>query len=94
MADVSDVIDVCCIATPDGRAFWCQADPETLGTFWANWRASLPAEQRDLHERAGCLGGVVRVRMLESDYRAIPATSESCGLFGAHGVEAQEVPRG
>jgi hypothetical protein len=79
---MDNVIDVCCIATPDGRAFWCEPDPGTIARFWTNWKASLPAEQRELYERRGCLGGIVKIRMLESAYRAIGATNESAALFG------------
>jgi hypothetical protein len=78
---MDNVIDVCCIATPDGRAYWCQPDPEVIARFWTNWKASLPDEKRELYEQRGCLGGIVKIRMLESAYRAIPATVESAALF-------------
>lgn len=80
---MDNVIDVCCIATPDGRAFWCQADHDTLAQFWANWKASLPAEKREVYEERGCVGGVVVIRMLESAYRGITTTSEAATLFPA-----------
>lgn len=80
---MDNVIDVYCIATPDGRACWCQAEPDVTAQFWANWRASLPAEKRELYEKRGCCGGVVRIRMLESAYRAITTTSEAATLFPA-----------
>lgn len=79
---MDSVIDVCCIATPDGRAFWCEPEPETIASFWANWKAALPAEQRELYGRRGCCGGIVKIRMLESAYRAISATNEGAILFG------------
>lgn len=79
---MNNVIDVCCIATPDGRAAWCESDPETIARFWDNWRASLPAETRELWERHGCVGGIVKIRMMESAYRAIVASSDSAVLFG------------
>jgi hypothetical protein len=80
---VDNVIDVCCIATPDGRTFWCPADQETLAQFWTNWKASLPAEKRELYERRGCVGGVVVLRMLESAYWSITASSDSAAFFPA-----------
>jgi hypothetical protein len=80
---VDNVIDVCCIATPDGRANWCEPDRETIARFWANWKASLPPEKRELYEQRGCLGGVVTIRMLESAYRSITASSDSYKLFHA-----------
>jgi hypothetical protein len=78
---VDNVIEVCCIATPDGRASWCRADAETIAQFWTNWRASLPAEKRDLFEKRGCTGGVVTIRMLESAYCGITASADSATLF-------------
>lgn len=80
---MDNVIDVCCIATPDGRAAWCPADPETIAQFWTNWRGSLPVEKRDLYEQRGCTGGVVTIRMLESEYRGITASADSASLFPA-----------
>jgi hypothetical protein len=80
---MDNVIEVCCIATPDGRAFWCRAEPDCIAQFWMNWKASLPEEKRKLYEERGCVGGVVIIRMLESAYRSITATSESAALFPA-----------
>lgn len=80
---MDNVIDVCCIATPDGRSFWCQPDPDTLAQFWSNWKASLPAEKRELYEQRGCVGGVVVIRMLESAYRGITTNIEAATLFPA-----------
>jgi hypothetical protein len=78
---MDNVIDVCCIATPDGRAAWCRADRETIAQFWTNWRASLPEEKRKLYEERGCVGGVVTIRMLESAYRGVTASADSATLF-------------
>lgn len=78
---MDNVIDVCCIATPDGRTFWCRADSDTLAQFWTNWKASLSVEKRELYEQRGCVGGVVVIRMLESAYYGITASSESAALF-------------
>lgn len=80
---MDNLIEVCCIATPDGRAFWCQAEPDTIAQFWANWKAGLPEEKRKLFEDRGCLGGVVKIRMLESAYYGITASAESAALFPA-----------
>lgn len=80
---MDNVIDVCCIATPDGRTFWCQADRDVIAQFWAKWKATLPAEKRELYEERGCVGGVVVIRMLESAYRGITTTSEAAALFPA-----------
>jgi len=89
---MDNVIDVCCIATSDGRASWCEADPETIAQFWTNWKASLPAEKRELYEQRGCVGGVVTIRMLESAYRDITASSDSAALFSMAGKAA--APKG
>jgi hypothetical protein len=78
---MDNLIDVCCIATPDGRAFWCPEDQELLAQCWTNWKASLPTEKRELYEQRGCVGGVVVIRMLESVYWGITASSDSAAFF-------------
>lgn len=81
---MDNVIDVCCIAAPDGRAYWCQAEPDVIAQFWANWKASLPADTLTLYEQRGCLGGVVKISMLESAYYGITASSDSAKFFPAN----------
>lgn len=69
MAD--EVIDACCIACPDGQTRWCKDEPKDAAAQWASWRNALPAEQREQYERAGVLGGIVKIRMMRRDFDRI-----------------------
>lgn len=75
------VMDVIAIVTPDGKTFFCPADRELIVRFWNNWKKSLPLEKHEQYEANNVLGGLVQMRMLESDYARISATSESAKLF-------------
>lgn len=72
----SNVIEVSCIALPDGQTMWIKsATPDYIRECMKAWKEGLPKEKLELYEQAGVGVGVVMVRMLEEDYNKIPATN-------------------
>jgi hypothetical protein len=71
-----DFIDVACIALPDGTVVWSDdIDTRSIDAHMRAWRESLAPHRREVLERAGVLGGVVIIRMIQEDYLAIPTTN-------------------
>lgn len=80
---MDDVIDVVCLALPDGTTLWYEPGDGRPDELIAAWKQQLPAEKRQLYESCGVLGGFVILRMLRQDYQSIPATSHSHAIFKA-----------
>jgi hypothetical protein len=78
-----DVINVTCLVFPDGSTYWYPTDDYRADRLIDKWKATLSVEQRRAYHDKGCLGGVVRLRMLRKDYQSIPATSQSEALFAS-----------
>lgn len=67
------IIQVAVVAFPDGSTAWVRSDPgvsEYVQKLFAKFREEHPEYQ----DTAAC-GGMILIRMPESRYNAIPATS-------------------
>ncbi len=71
-----ETIRVACLVPPDGNIGFVSVDkPEDANAVheaWAKWRAAQTDEQKAEHHAAHTYGGVVYMRMLRSDFDAIP----------------------
>jgi hypothetical protein len=71
-----NAINVALLAFPDGSTIYLKdATPDQIRAANKGWRDSLSEDQRAIHQFERTMGGMVMLRMLESDYSAIPATN-------------------
>lgn len=81
MNQPDEIIPVLCMLFPDGRAFWTdRIGNRYVGPLIDAWRNSLPEARREKYKDTQVEGGFVQLRLLRSDYLAIPATSLSIAL--------------
>lgn len=70
-------INVACIVLPNGQTILHkQATADNIRQYNKAWWNSLSSEAQEQHRTAGTMGGCVLVRMLESDYEAMPTNNE------------------
>lgn len=79
MTEKPETIEILACITPGGD-FLLAHNTETIENVSRNWWTSRTDEQKAQHKAAGTFGGYVRIRMLKSEYDAIPCTNESYAL--------------
>jgi hypothetical protein len=80
-----DVIQVACIATPDGHAVWmAEPDHDRLSAYWNEWRDGLDAERREAMREGNVVGGVVVITMFRADFDAIAPSARAIPKGATH----------